>query len=346
VGGSRQRIGVAQWTQATEDVLPRRLGHTLLFTAQPQQMTDFYTQVLGLRVSDRIKGLVTFLNSGPGDHHIFGFIASTHRGFHHASFEVPSIDAIAIGADRMRTRGREAGWGLGRHTIGSNFFHYNPDPWGSWIEWFSDIDQIDDCWVAGLPSRPPPSWPTRNPPADFRIAGVRSVPLGCPPPHRQVPIAEFRPTAYSSNCIHFGRAWLPLASPEASLVPARQSPTRESIMSRDVAQVFADIDAFDPDKFVAHLTPDAQFRFANADPVTGRAAVREAVAGFFASIDGLTHHIRNVYEAGDTVVAQIDVEYLRKDGKTVTVPNADILVFDGDLVRDWQIYIDVAPVYA
>ena len=35
-------------------------------------------------------------------------------------------------------------------------------------------------------------------------------------------------------------------------------------MSRDVPQVFADIDAFDPGKFVAHLTPDATFRFANA----------------------------------------------------------------------------------
>ena len=166
VGGSRQRIGVAQWTRATEDVLPRRLGHTLLFTAQPQQMTEFYTQVLGLRVSDRITGLVTFLNAGPGDHHIFGFIASTHRGFHHASFEVPSIDAIAIGADRMRGKGREPGWGLGRHTIGSNFFHYNPDPWGSWIEWFSDIDQIDDCWVAGDWEVPPHLWGA-PPPAAF-----------------------------------------------------------------------------------------------------------------------------------------------------------------------------------
>jgi hypothetical protein len=53
-----------------------------------------------------------------------------------------------------------------------------------------------------------------------------------------------------------------------------------------------------------------------------------------------------VWEFGDTVVVQIDVEYLRKDGKTVTVPNADILIYDGDLVRDWQIYIDVAPVFA
>ena len=107
MGASQQRLDVAQWTEATRDVLPRRLGHSLLFTAQPGPMTDFYTQVLGLRVSDTIHhDRVTFLNAGPGDHHIFGFIASTHRGFHHASFEVPSIDAIAIGADRMRARGR------------------------------------------------------------------------------------------------------------------------------------------------------------------------------------------------------------------------------------------------
>ncbi len=113
MGSSRQRIGVAQWTRATQDVLPRRLGHSLLFTAQPERMTEFYTGVLGLRVSDTIHGLVTFLNAGAGDHHVFGFIASSHRGFHHASFEVPSVDAIAVGADRMRARGREAGWGLG-----------------------------------------------------------------------------------------------------------------------------------------------------------------------------------------------------------------------------------------
>jgi hypothetical protein len=129
-------------------------------------MTSFYTGVLGLRVSDRIRGLVTFLNAGPGDHHIFGFIASSHPGFHHASFEVPSIDAIALGADRMRSRGRDAGWGLGRHTIGSNFFHYNPDPWGSWTEWFSDIDQIDDSWVAGEWEVPPHLWGT-PPPGTF-----------------------------------------------------------------------------------------------------------------------------------------------------------------------------------
>jgi ketosteroid isomerase-like protein len=117
-------------------------------------------------------------------------------------------------------------------------------------------------------------------------------------------------------------------------------------MTRDVANVLADIDLFNPDAFVTHLTPDVVFRFGNADPVSGRQAVREAVAGFFSTIDGLTHQVRNVWEFGDTTIVQADVEYLRKDGKTVTVPNADILVYDGELVRDWRIYIDLAPLYS
>jgi ketosteroid isomerase-like protein len=117
-------------------------------------------------------------------------------------------------------------------------------------------------------------------------------------------------------------------------------------MSADVAKIFADIDSLDPAQFVAHLTTDAKFRFGNADPVVGREAVAAAVAGFFATIDGMKHHILNSWAVGDTVIVQIDIEYLRKDGKSVSTPNADILTFEGDLVRDWQIYIDLTPVYA
>ena len=110
--------------------------------------------------------------------------------------------------------------------------------------------------------------------------------------------------------------------------------------------IFADIDAFGANRFVTHLTPDAVFTFGNAEPVVGHDDIAGAVRGFFASIEGVTHHLREVYELGDTVVVKADVEYVRKDGKHVTVPNADILEFEGDLVRTWQIYIDVAPVYA
>jgi SnoaL-like domain len=117
-------------------------------------------------------------------------------------------------------------------------------------------------------------------------------------------------------------------------------------MSRDVKGIFADIDSMNPDAFVANLTEDVVFRFGNADPVTGRAAVREAVAGFYSSIGGMTHHILKTWDADDTTITQIDVEYKRQDGRVVVTPNIDVLAFEGDLVKNWQIYIDVAPVYA
>lgn len=118
-------------------------------------------------------------------------------------------------------------------------------------------------------------------------------------------------------------------------------------MSRNPAEIFATIDRFVPDDFVAHLTEDVVFRFGNADPAVGRDAVRDAVAGFFSSIAGLTHHIQDVWEVeADTTVVRIDVEYRRQDGLTVYTPNLDVLRWRGDLVADWQIVIDVAPVYA
>ena len=117
-------------------------------------------------------------------------------------------------------------------------------------------------------------------------------------------------------------------------------------MTRDVAPIFAAIDAMDADTFVAFLTDDVVFQFANHDPAQGREQVAAACGAFWETIAGLTHHIRNVYHDGNVSIAQSDVEYVRQDGKHVTVPNADILTFEGDLVKDWRIFIDLAPVFA
>jgi catechol 2,3-dioxygenase len=54
-------------------------------------------------------------------------------------------------------KGYRNGWGFGRHVLGSNFFHYIRDPWGSLAEYFYDIDYIaDDAqWKAG-------DWPAED----------------------------------------------------------------------------------------------------------------------------------------------------------------------------------------
>lgn len=118
-------------------------------------------------------------------------------------------------------------------------------------------------------------------------------------------------------------------------------------MNRDAQMVFAAIDSFDPENFVAHLTDDVVFRFGNADPQVGNAAVKDGVSGFFSTISGLTHHILDVWDVGsDTTVVRVEVEYRRQDGETVYTPNIDVLKWRGDKVYDWQIVIDIAPVYA
>ncbi len=51
---------------------------------------------------------------------------------------------------RMADKGWTKGWGLGRHVVGSNYFHYVRDPWGSFSEYSCDIDYIpkDERWPA------------------------------------------------------------------------------------------------------------------------------------------------------------------------------------------------------
>jgi len=115
---------------------------------------------------------------------------------------------------------------------------------------------------------------------------------------------------------------------------------------RDVKPIYADIDAMNADAFVAHLTEDVTFRFGSAEAVQGRAAVAATAAGLWSAVDSLTHHVLNTWDFADTTICQVDVESRLPDGTTVVTPHADILVFDGDLVRDWQTYIDMAPAQA
>jgi len=130
-------------------VQPRRLGHVLLFTSDVARQLAFYQDVLGMKLSDRVGTESAFIRCST-DHHNLALVKSSHKGFHHASFEVGGVDEIALGAAQMRDRGWKPAWGLGRHCIGSNFFYYIRDPWGSYAEYFYDMDYIpeDFAWSA------------------------------------------------------------------------------------------------------------------------------------------------------------------------------------------------------
>ncbi|MDO9402941.1 MAG: VOC family protein [Polaromonas sp.] len=133
-------------------VYPRWLSHVLLFTPDVARMIQFCETVLGLRLSDRSGNLVAFLHTPHGsDHHLFAFVKSAAPGLHHTSWDVGSLDDVGEGSEQMRNAGYPDGWGVGRHVLGSNYFYYARDPWGSFAEYSFDIDFVpaDRDWVAG-----------------------------------------------------------------------------------------------------------------------------------------------------------------------------------------------------
>ena len=110
--------------------------------------------------------------------------------------------------------------------------------------------------------------------------------------------------------------------------------------------LFTDIDSMEPDRFAAHLAGDVRFRFGNADPVHGRDAVRDVWAGFCETVDAVRHDPVAQWEQGDAVIAESDVTYTRKDGGTVTVPVVTIYRSSGELIEDYRVFIDLAPLFA
>ncbi|MCY1270961.1 3,4-dihydroxyphenylacetate 2,3-dioxygenase [compost metagenome] len=133
-------------------VQPRRLSHIMLFTPDLPRAVDFYGRALGIRLSDRSEDIVAFMHTVHGaDHHTVAFAQSSHRGFHHCSWDVASLNEVGLGAMRMVEKGWKDGWGFGRHVLGSNYFYYVRDPWGSYSEYSCDIDYVPAGveWQAG-----------------------------------------------------------------------------------------------------------------------------------------------------------------------------------------------------
>lgn len=139
----------------TGKVHPVRLAHALFFTPDIQKTVKFYCDLLGLKISD-FPGPVAFLHGAHGsDHHLIAFAQSdTGIGYHHSAWDVNALDEVGLGADQMAAAGYKKGWGLGRHVLGSNYFNYIRDPWGSYTEYSYDIDYVpvEQDWPASYPA--------------------------------------------------------------------------------------------------------------------------------------------------------------------------------------------------
>ena len=121
--------------------------------------------------------------------------------------------------------------------------------------------------------------------------------------------------------------------------------TKSSAASDKAGGMFAAIDSKDTQAFVGFLTDDAVFRFGSAPAVRGREAIFAAVDGFFGTIAGCSHEVQNTLASGSTLACEGEVTYRRHNDTEITLPFTDIFEYDGDLIAQYKIYIDIAPLY-
>ena len=124
--------------------LPAIIDHLVLNTPNVAAMVDFYTKVLGLKVSDWYEKQAIIFLSCNDDHHCLAIAISKITGIQHLAFRVYGLEALMLGVGRMRKAGLDPIWGPGRHGPGGNMFTYFADPNGYVVEFTTDQFKIDE----------------------------------------------------------------------------------------------------------------------------------------------------------------------------------------------------------
>lgn len=132
---------------------PIKIGHIAFMVRDPQQMVEFYTKVLGFRVSDWAGDFFAFLRCGP-DHHTVNFLRGEEQRMHHFAFELTDWGHVQHACDHLGRKDVKIVWGPGRHGIGHNIFIYHFDPDRRVVEFYTELDQMKSEELGYFEPRP------------------------------------------------------------------------------------------------------------------------------------------------------------------------------------------------
>lgn len=164
----------------TPDDMPftlAKISHVVLKTADLERSVKFYTEVMGMRVSDSypetmMPGRMVFLRCANGDHHGVALVGgkegpADNSELHHFAFEVDTVDEVFRARNHLRKHNVPIHF-EGRRRAGQQIAIEFSDP---------DNHQIEICWCIDRigpheKSRAPDEWKecfsleeaVRNPP--------------------------------------------------------------------------------------------------------------------------------------------------------------------------------------
>ena len=139
-----------------------KIGHVVLKVTDLERSVDFYTQILGFRVSDvyaenMMPGRMVFMRCNR-DHHGVALVGggsgnSSNTELHHMAFEVSTIDEVFKARKHLIKNNVQIQF-EGRRRAGAQVAVEFLDPDGHWLEIFWGLDQI----LPNAKARPPEEW--------------------------------------------------------------------------------------------------------------------------------------------------------------------------------------------
>ncbi|MBS1679119.1 MAG: VOC family protein [Actinobacteria bacterium] len=138
-------------TPRADAVNPHGIEHATLIVTDIAAMERFFVEMLGLAISDRVPGRISWLRCGER-HHDFNLIKGEEDLFNHVAWEVAGLEQIGRAADLLAARGSNLLWGPGRHRPGHVLFAYFLDDEGVVNEFCADVEAV-------AADRPLKEWP-------------------------------------------------------------------------------------------------------------------------------------------------------------------------------------------
>jgi catechol-2,3-dioxygenase len=149
-------------TDSDNPIRIRKIGHVGLYCRDLAKMVDFYTRLLGFKVSDVNEKGMTFLRFG-GDHHSFVLAKMSDdeqkKGagatlLQQIAMEVASLDALKRIRKYLLSQGVNVRGKIKHEGPGNDYTFDFDDPEGNRLQFFSDMDRIG--WDGK--SRPKGEW--------------------------------------------------------------------------------------------------------------------------------------------------------------------------------------------
>lgn len=121
---------------------PRKFGHVNFLTPDVKRQVQWYTEVLGFRLTDWIGEEGVWLHVDR-DHHVLAFLEKGVAHIHHLAFELVDWGEMRVALDHLAQNGRHIVWGPGRHGMARNLFSYfRMREEALFVELFADLEQL------------------------------------------------------------------------------------------------------------------------------------------------------------------------------------------------------------